>query len=385
MSDERTRVGYLDGLRQLDGFISAVAHDLNNPIAGILGYCHLLSTEADPSRVQQYAAQLGQQAVRCRDLISRVQACVTQAVPNPSDIPIGHVISGALVLRAKAVEASGVEVEQRLGEPGPVALADLELTLQALGHLLDNALAAASAAGGPRPGRVLIVGLVARSSNNNAECARIEVHDSGPGIEASLRERVFDPTYTTRRSGNGVGLGLPTALSLTAAMDGWVSIGSSDLGGACVSLELPMPASVRRPPSGPTEADPAVEPEEKSDRRARVLCIDDEPFILDIYGEIFALLEVDHIAACDLSEAAAVIERERIDLIISDFRLPDGLASELFERLQADHPKLTSRFVVCTGDPHHPDILRSLGPAQIPVLAKPFTVMDIKRLLHEVL
>ncbi len=118
------------------------------------------------------------------------------------------------------------------GSPGSLASALLNLVLNAI-----------EAVGG---GAVVEV----RLSAPDAERVRIEVHDNGPGVAPDLRERVFEPLFTTKATGTG--LGLPSVRASVRAQGGAVSIGDSDLGGACFVIDIPRRVPQRPPQTSGT-------------------------------------------------------------------------------------------------------------------------------------
>ena len=331
--------------------IAGIAHDLSNPLAGILGYCHLLQRQTDPEKIRGYAARIQSQAVVCRDLLDRLKDAMTPPEGAPRPVAADELVRGACAMQAETLRSQSVTLVIDVPEDTPKVLADKELFRRALSRLLDNALDATEQ---QTDRRVTI-----RVSTDDRH-VRYDVIDNGPGFTEETAAQAFDPKYTTRRSGRGLGLGLLTALRLMRQMDGDVEILESE-DGARVRLRLPRGDQPRS-------------------TRMRVLCVDDEPFIHELYEDIFSDMPVQLWTAIDGEGAIALLADRTFDLVICDFLLPQGFrAPDIYAAMDERHAK--TRFAVCTGNAHSDVIEEFAAATGCPILTKPFSVDALKSLL----
>jgi len=220
-----------DSLARLGELTAGLAHEFRNGLATIHGYARLL----DPSQVStQYAAYV--QGIRDEtDALGRV---VTNFLnfARPAQLTLAPVDLGALM--ARAVEEIRPEVEARGGSAtitGEFETVDGDEVLlrQAFVNLLRNAIDAC--AGAAVPPRIRVDGHVDRSQH----AIRVSILDNGPGVDPALREKVFQPFFTTK--GHGTGLGLSLVRKIIVTHNGRVTLSDADLGGAAFQVLLPLP------------------------------------------------------------------------------------------------------------------------------------------------
>jgi len=219
-----------DSLARLGELTAGLAHEFRNGLATIHGYARLM----DPAQVSApYAAYV--QGIRDEtDALGRV---VTNFLnfARPAHLTLAPVDIGTLVVRA--VDDIRSEVEDLHGSAtvaGAFASVDGDEVLlrQAIANLLRNAIEAC--AGLPVPPHIRVEGVVDLTQGS----LRVVVADNGPGVDPGLREKVFQPFFTTKEHGTGLGLALVQKIVVTH--NGRLTLGSSDLGGAAFQLTLPL-------------------------------------------------------------------------------------------------------------------------------------------------
>jgi two-component system, NtrC family, sensor histidine kinase HydH len=219
-----------DSLARLGELTAGLAHEFRNGLATVHGYARLL----DPSQVStEYAAYV--QGIRDEtDALGRI---VTNFLnfARPTQLTLVPVDVGGLVQRA--VEEVRPDVEARRGrvtvdgEFGTVD-GDEVLLRQAVVNLLRNAVEAG--VGMPAPPHIRVGGHVDRSQH----VLRVVVVDNGPGVDPALREKVFQPFFTTK--GHGTGLGLSLVQKIVVTHNGRITLSSSEDGGASFQMTLPL-------------------------------------------------------------------------------------------------------------------------------------------------
>jgi signal transduction histidine kinase len=209
---------------------AGAAHEINNPLTGILGYSDLLAE--DPTLAERPRAT----ADKIRTLARRIKAHVTsllsfaRRVPSEkAEIDVNVIVSTALNLTGFDVHGKNIEIVSVPDPETPPVMGDANQILQVCFNLISNAVDAMEEIGG---GRLTIRTL------HRASKAIIEISDTGPGIAAPLQ--VFDPFYTTKPVGKGTGLGLSICYGIVQDHNGHIFCFNRPEGGATFVVEFPL-------------------------------------------------------------------------------------------------------------------------------------------------
>jgi signal transduction histidine kinase/ActR/RegA family two-component response regulator len=205
----------------------------------------------------------------------------------------------------------------------------------------------------------------------------VEVRDSGPGIPSDVRDRIFEPFYTTKSRTVGTGLGLSICRSIVVAVGGRISVESSREGTVFrVELKEARPRLVSKGSAHPSSAPPV-------EAIARILVIDDEP---DVRKSMRRVLRPHRVTlAAGGEEAWKQLAARNFDVILCDIVMPDLTGIELFERTLSERPEFADRFVFMTGGSFTAEtrhFLEHRAPAQI---EKPFDVSDLRAVITDAL
>jgi signal transduction histidine kinase len=218
----------MERLAAAEEFASDVADAINNPLAALLGrlQMQLEGKPVDPEDERLYAL-----ATRIAAVVEGMSDLGKRRALSPREVPVPEIVEDAMRHVQVLAEERGVKLSTSL-EPGmPPMFGDPPLLTRALSALLENAVEA-SAGGGQVELRVAKVA--------GAGAVRFRVLDEGPGIAPELRERVFDPFFSTR-SGS-LGLGLALARRIAAGHGGRIRIREGPGRGLVVTLDLPLPS-----------------------------------------------------------------------------------------------------------------------------------------------
>ena len=214
--------------------VSSVAHELNNPLAGIMAFSQLLLADAPPSQEQLDAlVTINNEARRAARIIRNLLFFARERPPERSPTDLNRVLLDTLELRRYALRADQIEVVTDLEPALPSALADAWQLQQVFLNLLTNAEQALRDYDGPRR-----VTLRTRRAEDRLMAS---VEDTGPGIPAESADRIFEPFYTTKSVGEGTGLGLSITDGIVRAHGGEIRVESRPGAGATFIVELPLP------------------------------------------------------------------------------------------------------------------------------------------------
>jgi two-component system sensor histidine kinase CreC len=234
----------LEGKEYVETLMHTLTHELKSPIAAIQASAELLQEDMPPEQRRQFLSSILSQNARQRQLIDKLLALVRVEKQQRLDA-LERIDSGALLHEvardfAAPLAARGLRLDLALPQDGaPVLHGDALLLRQAIGNLLDNAIAFAPAGG--------VVALGARVLGDGVE---IFVADGGPGIPDYAAGRVFERFYSLPRPGGGAkstGLGLPFVREVAALHGGSVSVANiagPGQGGCRAALYLPLPLAL---------------------------------------------------------------------------------------------------------------------------------------------
>jgi PAS domain S-box-containing protein len=188
--------------------VSGVAHEVNNPLAAILGFTDLLLENSDvPESAKEELRVILQEAQRTKVIIQSLLSFARQKPEEREPLQINSVLRQTLKLRAYDFSNHGVEVSERLDEDLPPIVGDVHQIQQVFLNIVNNAYDAVQET--ERAGRIEI-----QSSHANGQ-VEIRFRDNGPGIENV--DRIFEPFFTTKEVGKGTGLGLSICYGIVRA------------------------------------------------------------------------------------------------------------------------------------------------------------------------
>lgn len=228
--DATVAAARLEALRE---FAYGAGHEINNPLANIAARAQaLLIDEVDPERRRRLAT-IVDQAFRARDMISGLMVFARPPKPVQARIEIDAVLAPVLDAVRAAADLKAVRLEYSPPPASCVVHVDAAHITESIRLITVNAVEAAA-------GRVAIQ--VAAGGGDHAACV-VTVTDDGPGMPREVLERAFDPFFSGREAGRGIGLGLPKAWRLVEVNGGALDVDSRPGRGTRVSVSLPAAAA----------------------------------------------------------------------------------------------------------------------------------------------
>jgi PAS domain S-box-containing protein len=363
--------------------VSGVAHELNNPLAGVLTFAELLlEAPPDDPELHEAARTIYTEAKRAARIVSNLLTFARQHAPERASTDLNRVLLDALELRRYSLRVQQVDIVLDLDYDLPCTWADPFQLQQVFLNLIANAEHALGASPADRR-------LTVRTRRRGGLLEAI-VEDSGPGIPADQLERIFNPFYTTKPTGQGTGLGLSISDGIVKQHGGRLRAESAAGAGATFVLELPLVAPPATPRAGadaddaPAHAhEPALPPATMSGRM--VLVVDDEPAIR---GAVARYLRTrgHTVALADSGAAALAVLAERpFDAVLLDLRMLDMSGDAVYAELVRRDPRQAERVAFLSGDVKGSGAHAFVETSGRPWLAKPFLLDELSAMMEPLL
>ncbi|TIH18096.1 PAS domain S-box protein [Marinifilum sp. JC120] len=218
-----------DRLAKIGQFSAGVAHEINEPLANILGYSQLaLQTSDLPEQVRSDLDSIVESSLHAREIIKKIMFFSRQLPPQFIPTNLNETIGQALRITETAAKRSNIEIDCKFDENLPLVSADPQHIKQVIVNLAANAIQAMGDGGK----------LTIKTLNNKSD-AYIVVQDNGPGIAAEELKQIFNPFFTTKDVDKGTGLGLSVVLGIVKAHNGFIQVHSEPGQGTRFEVTFP--------------------------------------------------------------------------------------------------------------------------------------------------
>jgi PAS domain S-box-containing protein len=330
---------------------SGVAHEINNPLASILGNLEYLSRQLAADGVdglREVVAETRESARRIRDVVKNLM--LFSEASGEAAVDVRRLLDAVLdvvgnELRERAhVTREYEEIPRVVANEGRLAHAFVQLLLNAAQAIPPGA-----------PGKHEIRIRTARARDGRVV---VEIRDDGEGIPAAIRAKIFDPFFTTRPLGTAIGLGLSTAHAIVSAAGGSIALDSEVGEGSTFRVLLPAGLAASEPSSG-------------SDGGQRVLIVDDDPQVGQMLRRLLAR-EYHVSIATDAASALAQTANAQFDVILCDLMMPEVSGIDFFERLSRSSPDSAARIIFMTAGACTDRMRSFLETVNTTCLRKPF-------------
>jgi two-component system NtrC family sensor kinase len=378
---------HAEKLRALGQFVAGVAHELNNPLTGILGYAELALPHVHDPQVRESLEVVCAQSRRAAKIVENILAFARPQSPRRSPVSIPELVKTVLKAEEGKLAAAAITVACEWAEDLQPALADRGQLEQVLAGLITNArqaMAAAHGRGRLRIGARLCGGekgacpLFSPDPAEEKEWVDLEVADDGPGIPAEHREKIFTPFFTTKPVGEGTGLGLSIVYAIIREHGGAIEVRDAQGGGASFVIHLPAarPQEAAEPAQAAASPAPAPQAQAPSAGAAGplVFVVEDEEMIRKFLTILLTGEGYSVAAYGRATEALALLMNAEMDprLIFLDVKMPEMDGPEFFSKLAAFNPAFAKRVIFCTGDVLSPETQAVIAQHGSAALAKPF-------------
>ncbi len=231
----RERLAQSEKLAALGQFVAGVAHELNNPLQGVLGHLELLrKTERVPPQLQRELRMVYREADRAARIINNLLVFAGKRRGARRRLNLNAVVTRTAALRSRIAKRGGIKIVRDLDPALPGIRGDATLLQQALLNIIINAEHAIAATGTERG----TISLVTRGERDRTFVS-LEIRDTGPGLVPDVLSRIFEPFFTTKDVGEGTGLGLALTYGIVQEHEGEITARNARGGGAVFRIVLP--------------------------------------------------------------------------------------------------------------------------------------------------
>jgi PAS domain S-box-containing protein len=359
-----------DRLSSIGMMSAAVAHEINNPLAYVQLCLQYLERELPGVVSAGDRERMLEQVRNASHGIDRVATIVRdlRSFARSDDGEVGSVELVPCIEQAIKLVDSEVRQRARLvrdypHSSVPPVRANASRLEQVFVNVLINA-AQAIGAGDAANHEIRV------SVRPHGTTVAVTVTDTGPGIAPELRERIFEPFFSTKAIGVGTGLGLAVCRSIVEQFGGRIEVGGAEPRGAVITITLPA--------QRPVQVEPTI-PETATSRRRRILIVDDEPLVRRALATVLGAHHEVFLAEHG-KQALEQLAANPVDVIVCDVMMPVMNGKELYEHLRTNQPALAKRFVFITGGSLG-SVTGFLEQTEAMILYKPFELAKVLELV----
>jgi len=384
ITDEKRLKNQLQQAQKMEAIgtlAGGIAHDFNNILGIIIGNTELAIDDVpDWNPAKECLLEIRQASLRAKDVVRQILSFSHQSLIERKPISATSIIEETLKLLRASIPVS-IDINREFSVQTDTILADQAQISQIVMNLCTNA-AQAMGDGGVLDVRLRDVAAdevsdISLSEESTDRYLKLTVKDTGYGIDQEHMDQIFDPYFTTKKVGEGTGMGLAVVNGIVQKHDGYIAV-KSDLGiGTTVDVYLPL--------IDEDAAEDIKESEALPTGAERILFVDDEPGLVRTCSKMLQTLGYDVVSCTDPEEALSIFkeQRESIDLVITDMSMPKmngGKLTREINKIRSDTP-----VILCSG---YSDLFTEDEAAEIGITAffmKPIARENIAITIRKVL
>jgi PAS domain S-box-containing protein len=362
-----------------------IAHDFNNILTAIIGFSELAMMEVPTgSPAQADLEQVLRAGTRAKELVKQILTFSRRTEQNVQPLQLQPILKESLKLLRASIPTT-IELRQQIDENCGVVLADPTQLHQVIMNLCTNGYQAMREKGGVlgvvlKPVELGPADVTNKITLKPGNYVRLSISDTGSGIDPEILERIFEPYFTTKKQGDGTGLGLSVVHGIVQGVGGHVSIYSEPGQGTTFHIYLPVLAS-----QVDTLQVGVVTMAQIPTGNERVLVVDDEEGVVTTEERILTSLGYKVRSFTDCAEAMAEfsLHSDAYDLVITDMNMPKISGAELAAAVRAARADIP--IIMCTGfsEIMNEEKAHRLGINKL--VMKPLSVKELAQAVRQVL
>ena len=361
-----------------------IAHDFNNILTAILGYTELAIGDIDnPKNLRKDLDEVFKGGNRAKELVKQILAFSHKSAKQLEPLRVQIVIKEVLQLLRSSIPTT-IEIKQNIDPDCEIVLADPTQIHQVIMNLCTNAYQAMRETGG-----ILTISLQAINFSKKdvgtemhlepGSYLKLDISDTGVGIPKEVKDRIFEPYFSTKEKGEGTGLGLAVVHGIIINLKGDITVYSEPERGTTFTVYLPV-----------AETEEKIGPKENLTKSLptgseHILLVDDDEVIVNLNKTLLEKLGYRVTALASSVEALASFQKNQndFDLVITDMTMPKITGKELAEQLLAIRPNLP--IILCTGYSDLIDEQEAKAMGIRDYVMKPFSNKDFVITIRKVL
>lgn len=329
-----------DKLRSIGLLAAGVAHDVNNPISWILlnlEYLQQHGAAMDHAELKNLLTESIHGAERIKDIVSNLKGISRFTEQEIKPVNLHQIIDTVLMVLGHETRLRAV-IEKKYAAHLPTIVANESKWYQVFMNLIMNALQAI-------PEGDLLHHKISIKTRVDKKEIRIDITDTGKGIDPIHLPRIFEPFFTTKSMGEGTGLGLSISQEIVHAYGGRIAVKSQLGKGSTFSVLIPLKAHERT-----ALFEPSLATKTTISSRKNILIVDDEPYLLKALQRMLTPYH-DSVTAVSVGDALEKLKTnpKQFDIILADVLMPGMSGADLYETIAKTYPQLVPRILFMTG------------------------------------
>ena len=363
-----------------------IAHDLNNLLQPMMGYCELLLL--DPSlgdRTRRYVRKFMETSEKAKDLVRRLMDFGMNQHLDIHPVNLNRIIRNFIDLIHRSLRED-IRIITDLDESVARILADPGQVEQVIMNLAVNAQDAMPQGGTlilrTHPADLTETDFLPADALIGKTAVRMTVCDTGVGMDPETCARIFDPFFTTKEMGKGTGLGLAMVYGIVTRHGGRIRV-RSELGKGTI-FDIDWPAALPTEEPCPSESACGVEPEPLIGGTETILLAEDDESVREFAANLIQRLGYRVLSASTPESCLELARSEvRIDLLLTDVIMPELSGKRLYEHVAVLHPGI--RVLYMSGHPEETIRTHGILAEDAALIQKPFTLNVLATRIREVL
>ncbi|MBI5244152.1 MAG: response regulator [Elusimicrobia bacterium] len=358
----REQVQHMDRLATLGTLSAGIAHELNSPLATILGFaqCALLE-DPKPQSLADSLKRIESGALRCKQTIQGLLAFARRQKNERRPAEVNALLHECVGIKKFDWIAGNIRTEELYSPDLPL----LPLCGPEFQQVIFNLITNAEQAIRSKPEAK---GLIRIRTESDPEHLRIFIEDDGPGIRPELQERIFEPFFTTKPAGKGTGLGLSISRQIIQDQGGKLSLSSAQGQGATFLIEFPVPKEAAADRAPPARAGAA----------GKILVAENDASVRPLLSKLLSRYGRPVGFAGTFDEALRAIQEDPPALLIMDMNMPGMSALEFLTRLESEGRLAQLKILPISGSSPGEALAAFLDRKGLRVIEKPFDINEFQ-------
>ena len=358
-------------LSTLGEMIASIAHELNNPLSAVIGFSGLLLGEGIEGNKREMVERIYNDAQRCHKIVRNLLSLVRGKTTEKKVVNLNQIVEKTIELKEYDLRLDNIKIEKKLASSLPNIEADWHQIQQVILNLINNAHYAIV---NHEKGDKITIETELKNSK-----VLLKVADNGPGIPEKDLPRIFEPFYTTKEDTKSAGLGLAIVKRIVEDHDGEIRVESKLGEGTIFYIELPVKKIKEE-----KEREEISAPEEEIKVKRRVLVVEDEPSVAQLFKYILKKHGCEVEVAKDGREAFEILKEKSFDFLISDVRMPGMDGKMLYKTIRDKRMFSPDAIILTSGDMLSDRTQEFIRASKIKFLPKPFKEEDLLKLIGEI-